>query len=923
MVNHLLRISIMILLFFGTIYSGTTGKISGRVTDIDNGEPLPGINIIIEGTTMGAATDVDGNYVIINITPGHYSVIASGVGFQKRSFTNVKVSADFTTRLDFEMSTQAIEVETVVVRAETPLIREDLTSSHVTIDADQIESLPVESVNQILSLQAGITQGVGGELHIRGGRSNEIVYTINGVSINNPYDNSRTVSIATNAIQELSVVSGTFNAEYGNALSGIVNTVTKEGGKKYSGNISFYTGDNLSTRDETFFNIDDINPLNNYVTELTLSGPVPFTGNKFSFFISGRYDKDDGYLYGIRQHTISDSVYKDPLNPTNVQVAATGDNKITAMNKGESISTTGKLTFYPISTLKLNYDVIYSNSEWTPYDHNLKYNPNANNKRFSWGLLNILEVRHALSNRTFYTLRGSYNIDDYKRYLFPLLDADGNEVDFYAGMDLAGLHPDPRYEPEHKSTTRAAPLSFSSGGTYQGGSQTHSYQRTQIWGVKFDMTSQVTNNHEVRFGGRFRNYTINTHSFQILRDSLQYLDPVVPNLSTTQNNKYKKVPYEFSLYVQDKMEFSNIILNVGLRFDYFDANSQYSTDIFYPTPDMPGIPSTINKNDLLADADPKEQLSPRIGVSFPITDRGVIHFSYGHFFQLPSLAFLFTNSEFEYSLGSPTFGNANLNPERTVTYELGLQQQLFEDLAFNITGYYKDVRDLLAIQQIRISGDQTYYKYVNKDYANIKGLVFSLIKRRNPQDMLGLTLDYTFQVAEGNDVNADAFFLDLSSGRQSEKIPVFLNWDKSHQLNATISIGDVGNWNITLVGKLGTGLPYTPQLFEDQVFLTPNSDRRPALSTVDLLAEKTFDFMGVDLTVFMKVFNLLDILNENVVYASTGRATYSLDETKGPALETDEIAERIPEVRPSSEIYDRPDFFLPPREVRIGLSIDF
>ena len=149
--------------------------------------------------------------------------------------TNVRVSSDFTTRIDAQLLTEAINLGTIVIEAERPLIRKDLTSSQTSIDESQIKTLPVENISQILALQAGITKGSGGELHIRGGRSTEIAYNVNGVSAINPYDFGRTVQISTNAVQELSVVSGTFNAEYGNALSGIVNTITKEGGSKYKG----------------------------------------------------------------------------------------------------------------------------------------------------------------------------------------------------------------------------------------------------------------------------------------------------------------------------------------------------------------------------------------------------------------------------------------------------------------------------------------------------------------------------------------------------------------------------------------------------------------------------------------------------------------------------------------------------------------
>jgi outer membrane receptor protein involved in Fe transport len=920
-----MKYRLIVIVFFvsSLIFAGTTGKIAGRVTDSSTNEPIPGVNVIVEGTSFGTATDGDGNYVLINLQPGKYTIKFSAVGFRKVNYQDVKVVADFTTRLDVKLTVESIETETAIVQAQAPLVRKDLTSSHTSLDASQIETLPVESVNQILTLQAGITQGAGGELHIRGGRSSEIGYAINDVAITNPYDNSRSVSIATNAIQELSVISGTFNAEYGNALSGIVNTVTKEGADKYSFSLSHYTGDYLSSHSNIFKNIEKFDLQNNAVTEFTASGPVPFSGDKISFFVSGRYNYDKGYLYGQRQHLISDSVSKNPMNPNDFNIAANGDNKLVSMNHGSSFSGTAKLTYRPFSMMKVNYDMVYSQSEYKPYVHDLKYNPDAVNNRLSWSILHIIEIRHALNNNSFYTLRGSFNVDDFKRYLFPLLDENNNKVDFYAGMSLNGLHPDLRYEPDYKSTVSAAPVSFSSGGTYEGGDQSHFYQRSKIWALKFDYTNQINQSHELKLGAQLRNYTINAISFDILRDSTQYLIPTIAPANSNRNNQYEKFPIEFSSYVQDKMEFDKLILNIGVRFDYFKSNSKYSTNIFYPTPYQPGIPSYIDKNSLLKEAEPKYQISPRIGVSFPITDKGIIHFSYGHFFQLPSLSYLYSNSEYEYSFGTPTYGNPNLNPEKTVSYELGLQQQLLDNLAFNLTGYYKDVRDLLAAQQIRISGEATYFTYVNKDYANIRGLIFSLTKRRTNSDMLGVTLDYTFQVSEGNDVNSDAFFLDLSSGRQSEKIPVLLNWDKTHQLNGTVSIGESSNWNLTLVGKIGTGLPYTPELFGKQVSLKPNTDRRPVISNVDLLAEKSFSIAGFDLTVFVKVFNLFDQLNENIVYANTGRAGYTLDETRGPALQTDAIAKTNPLVKTAKEVYTRPDFYLPPREVRIGLSIEY
>lgn len=901
----ILSFFIIFIIQFNSVYAGNTGKIAGKVTDTETGEPLIGINIIIEGTSFGAATGLDGYYLINNVEPGVYSLVFSGVGFQKKTVRNISVASDFTTRIDLQLSIEAIGLEAVIVEAIKPLVRKDLTSSHTVIDNTQIESLPVESIDQLLSLQAGITKGAGGELHIRGGRSTEIAYNVNGVSAINPFDFGRTVQISTNAIQELSVVSGTFNAEYGNALSGVVNTVTKEGGRKYKGTVSYYTGDYLSSKKDLFFNIDDLSATNNQVVEGTIGGPVPFTDNSVSFFFSGRYNDDGGYLYGLRQHTIYDSVYRDLNNPNIINLSQTGDNSIVSMNAETDFNSTGKLTFKPFSTLKINYDVVYSKSNYQSYAHDFKFNPDANYDRFEWGLINSLEFRHAVSNSTFYSLKGSYSIYDFKRYLFPLLDDAGNEVTFRPGMSLANLHPDQRYQPIHKRNKVSA-YTFGAGGTLN----EHFYQRSYTSEVRFDITSQISKQHEVKVGVKGKWDMMDFQNFAILRDTTTYVLPTIPGTETASHDLYTREPIQYSAYAQDKMEFESMIINVGLRFDYFKANSIYAPNNFLPTTD-------------LTNADAKLTLSPRLGISFPITDQGIIHFSYGHFFQLPPYRFLYSNPNFEDIAGIPVYGNANLNPEKTISYEMGLQQQLSSTIAFNITGFYKDVRDLLALQEIRISSSQIYQKYVNKDYGNIKGLTFSLTKRKLPDDLFGASIDYTYQVAEGNETGADAFFIDLASGRQSEKVPVPLAWDQSHTLNGVVTFGSDKDWSVTVVGNIGTGLPYSPQLPGGDIYLRTNSERKPMQTNVNLLAEKSFELYGTMLTLFMKVFNLFDIQNENFVYDDTGRATYSLEQTKGGPQGTNAIAARVPGVHSADEYFVRPQYYSAPREVRFGLSLEF
>ena len=153
MKNLLFCLVILYFTLFSLSIAGTTGKIAGRILDKDSGDPVPGVNIYIENSSLGAASDGDGFYIINNIPPGYFDVVFSAIGYQNQKNTNVKVSADFTSNLDVQLSPQILEGETIVVEAEAPLVRRDLTSSHIAIDSDQIESLPVENISQILSLQ--------------------------------------------------------------------------------------------------------------------------------------------------------------------------------------------------------------------------------------------------------------------------------------------------------------------------------------------------------------------------------------------------------------------------------------------------------------------------------------------------------------------------------------------------------------------------------------------------------------------------------------------------------------------------------------------------------------------------------------------------------------------------------------------------
>ena len=234
-----------------------TGKISGKVSNAVSGEPLVGVNIFLDDTPHGAATDAFGEYIILNVPPGNYTLRATYIGYASHRIENIRVSLDRTTQRNIQMKAAVIEGEEVTVVADRPLVQKDLTASQKVTTSEEIKVMPVETFLGVLTTQAGVNQGAGGELHIRGGRSNEVGYYIDGVSVANPFfTNGLAVSISNKALEEMKVVSGAFNAEYGNAMSGVVNVKIKDGGKNYDGSLSYYTGDYFSSAHDIFPNID-------------------------------------------------------------------------------------------------------------------------------------------------------------------------------------------------------------------------------------------------------------------------------------------------------------------------------------------------------------------------------------------------------------------------------------------------------------------------------------------------------------------------------------------------------------------------------------------------------------------------------------------------------------------------------------------
>ena len=878
--NKYLPFFLFFILFATTILNaGNTGKIDGNIVD-ENGKPLPFTNVIIVGTSLGATSNQDGYYFIINIPPGTYNVKASYVGYASSILTGVVVSVDRTTKVDFNLNPETLNLNEVVVVANQPLVIKDKTSSSAIISADQIKELPVAELKDIVKLQAGVVVGVDGSIHIRGGRSNEISYLVNGISVTDPYSGQQGVQVENNAVQELNVISGTFNAEYGQAQSGIINIVTKEGGDKYSGSIIGYTGSYIS-QSNVYLNINNLRPFSYQDIQGQISGPVPGL-KSFKFFLSGRYLKDDGYLYGKRLYNVGDSSdFSSPL-ANEWQVNPTGDGAFVPMNYNNSYSYMGSLQYKLTSDIQLSMLGSFNNREYKEYDHAFKYNPDGDYRRFSNDRLLNLSMTHVLGKRTFYEIKGAFFRNNNKYYAFenPL---------------------DPRYPPE--SYLESKPYNFKSGGA-----KMEHLDRTSINRIgKFELNSQVDNINYIKTGVEAQWYNLKYSWYRVINNERTGFKPSAdPNIQGPFSREYYNVsPIQLGAFCQDKIELQDLIVNVGIRFDYFNSKYFVPEDFRDPT------------NSTKIRASNKEQISPRLGIAYPISDNGVLHFSYGHFFQIPPFQYLYYNPGFAIYSGSlvSIIGNADLEPERTVSYEIGLQQQLTEDIVIETIGFYKDIRNLLSTKIYRTDQQTLYARYTNQDYGNVHGITISVLKRK-VNSLVGASLDYTFSIAEGNSSDPNSVFLDNQSSPpiESELQLVPLDWDQTHTINGTVSIGQ-RLWGCDFIVKYGSGLPYTPTPNGLRTTTFPlNSEKKPSTLSVDFQAYYGFKISDYNFTLMLNVFNLFDRRNEIQVFSETGRAAYTIIPSR----------QDIPVVVSDLNDYlTRSDFYNAPRLVKLGVQILF
>jgi outer membrane receptor protein involved in Fe transport len=880
----------IILVVSNLLVAQTTGKISGTVTDAETGEPLPGANVVVEGELIGAATDNNGRFHVINVRPGEYTVIVNVIAYKPIHVENVRVSVNRTFSLDVKMTPTVLEGETVTVTADRISFKRDQTSTIKNVSSDQIKELAIESMSAVVNMQAGVVAG-----HFRGGRSTEVTYMIDGIQVDEAFSGEYTaVEVEPEAVQDLEIITGTFNAEYGRAMSGIVNIITKDGGNNFEGSLSSGYG-NYYTRNENIFiglTPSEFNRNKDY--KVQLSGPI--LKNRITFLTNIRFQDNKNHLNGIHRFNVTDESNYYSSNPSDWIDDYSGDSSFVAMNRSNNQSLLGKLTF-TLGSFRLSTLYSLNEDEWHGYDHIFKYNPYgmaATHRRTEFAALSI---NHMLSRSLFYELKLSY-MDNYSGWYLYEDPLDSNYVhDRY--MDSYGP-------------------GFFTGGQQKG----HSVRIMEDWGAKFDLTWQVNHTHSLKWGAQYIQHQLDNQWHEIRN---KYIGTVDENIlyepdtladNTLYADVYKVEPIDASAYIQDKMEFDEMVINFGIRYDYFDPNTVYPSDRRNPANQL-SLPDSMMS--VYPMAEPFYQVSPRFGLAYQLGDVAVLHFSYGHFFQLPPLYALYQGHSFLISPNDyvTTIGNSRLKPEKTVTYEIGLWQALTRNIGLEVTLFYKDIYNLLSTKIISTYNQIEYGLFSNKDYGNVRGLE---VKFDYGSQSLNVNINYTLQYTRGNADSPQQSFDRAGDSMDPVNRFIPMSWDQRHTFNATVGYHS-GNFHMSATGYYNSGTPYTfSPLGEStlsRINLYPNNDYQPSKYQADLTARYSLQLANMaGVNFFLTIYNLFDRLNEEWVNSQTGRAYTDVEENS-------EILLHRSNFNDYEDVYQNPSMYSTPRMIKFGLELTF
>jgi outer membrane receptor protein involved in Fe transport len=932
-----LTIAALLALLFAaaTTLLDAQGKsaIKGRVRDAKTGEGLPSVNVTIKGTYYGAASDPDGNYRIQNVGPGSYTLEFSLIGYTLVQRTAVKVEAGKETTIDQDLTETTLTIgQEVVIVGTRPLFNLEETASRRAVNSDDIKSAAVADVREVVTQQVGVVQ-TDNEVHIRGGRSSENAYLLDGISIQDPLSGTGFgLQISADAVQELEVITGGYNAEYGQATSGVVNVTLKDGADKYQGSLSVKK-DQLGLGDKI------ARSFNSDIYEATLSGPEPITGSllpmlglrvpgTITFFSNLYVGLTDGFAGRAANQLVSSTFFGSRFAP----------------REENNWFWLAKVTWRPTPLIRLSYSYNHSvaiNQNSQSLQTNLEYVEPSPGYQYDFqnildgantythnNQIHVLALTHTLSNSLFYELKLSH--------FFTNLHADANGLDYtryHEPKDIVTF-PIVYYNTNHDTIGVIPGDGFYD---YGNGFTWHDHYVVENT-LKLDVTKHFSEKNKMKAG------------FEMTLQEMQNVDIFEPWIGTLglNNDIYKVNPAFGAMYIQDNVNFSGMILNAGLRFDYWFPGKY--VDDAVNDPNVITIPDQIRQDyhdqtHSLFGRRWKGRISPRIGISHPVSDNQMLFFSYGHFSKLPKPQFVYAKlSPSSAQSTFQKFGNPNLNPETTVAYELGLQTQFSNDDVLTVTAYNKDIFDYVSTVQAKITTSRistsNFITYINQDYARSRGIEAEYRKRIG-QWFRG-SVSGSYSITTGKSSTPDQAVL-VARGIQDETIKEnYVVWDRPIQMNVNgtfivkkdepvfgFAPGILDDYMVHLRGFYQSGKRYTPDKLDGVLqngrpnYITDNDNLLASLGRawfwVDVNVEKYMHFSPLEFTLSIQIKNILDIKNSAIIDPVTGKAYEFGDPT--PSSWNDPLYPQLQS--PVSTFPLNPARYMTGRNILIGLAMRF
>ena len=883
--SHRVFITVLTLLCAASFASASqTGKIAGVVLDSANGDPIVGARIEVVGTEYGGITDADGEYYILDVPAGAYQIRVIAPGFEWVTKEGARVLLDLTTPIDFTLGQRETEIsEPITVVATRPLVQKDQTASRFTVTSEQIGRLPnAITLADVLANMSGAVVDRDGNIHIRGGRTGQVNYIYDGVTVTDPLFRNLGIRIVPDALEELNLTSGGMPAEYGEAGSAVVNAVTREGGKHFSGSIAIYDG--LTQPYDRFSgDLGKLTRSENQIMRANFSGPIVFAKPLHAnFFAAVEGLRDAGYL---------------------------------PHNFVESRHFTGRVTARPVAALKLSISGSYYQADGEYYDHSdvngFSYDFNLDGLGLTRNRAEFLSVRgaYALSPSSILDLGVGHFQTSYKLAPTHLFDTHWSQWPGFVA-DSNGQY-DPSNGTIHVDNYNLAAEYGYTGYTFGDDFDPRwKHQRSRYNSFTGSLVSQVNNRNEVKLGGEYRKYNI-------FWDEKQFLNPV------PYGETYTYAPVYGHVFAQDKLEYQDVIINAGLRFDYLSSQVRYLVD-------------PLDTVQVWKTSTPKSQLSPRLGVSHPVAENTILRFNYGYFFQAPKFWTMYSNLDGEINSGYPRLGNPDLKPEKTISYEIGFDHTLSDDIVVGMTAYHKDVENLVATRALPQGPvGLAVTTFVNEDYSSIKGFDLHLAKRKS--GILSGEINYSLMKATGNSPS-ETFAYYNYIGQEDTTLPTkayALDFDQRHTMTVNMDITTPrdwhgrflvlplsGAWGLNVIGRYGSGLPFTKVNSKTGSRIGGLNDyRMPTTYQFDARVSHDFPFgRGATLLrLFVEVENVFNRKNIVNVYPGTGLPDDDgVDFAGGGPYVTPEESVRL-----HSLIVKDPGNFGPPRVVRTGLQFRF